>query len=132
MLTQPVYGALVPVADVRLPARTFLVRETRRSPPEAAASRPRPRRPARSPVQSAHGGSPRRVDQALRRLLSRPAPSVAVADAMRRAVYHVLAKGTPYRDPGPDYYDRRHARGSRAGDRTARTPGLRVTPELAA
>jgi hypothetical protein len=24
--------------------------------------------------------------------------------------YHVLAKGTSYRDPGPDYYDRRHAR----------------------
>jgi transposase len=34
---------------------------------------------------------------------------VAVAHAMLRAVYHVLADGTPYRDPGPDYYDRRHA-----------------------
>jgi hypothetical protein len=39
---------------------------------------------------------------------------VAVAHAMLRAVYHVLADGTAYRDPGPDYYDRRHAqRGTR-------------------
>lgn len=35
---------------------------------------------------------------------------VAVAHVMLRAVYHVLAVGTPYSDPGPDYYDQRHAR----------------------
>ncbi len=34
---------------------------------------------------------------------------VAVAHAMLRSVYHLLAEGTTYRDPGPDYYDRRHA-----------------------
>jgi len=33
---------------------------------------------------------------------------VAVAHAMRRAVYHILAEGTTYRDPGPTYYDQRH------------------------
>lgn len=33
---------------------------------------------------------------------------VAVAHAMLRAIYHLLARGTPYRDPGADYYDRRH------------------------
>src|SRR5262245_47436207 len=35
---------------------------------------------------------------------------VAVAHAMLRSIYHLLAEGTAYRDPGPDYYDRRHAR----------------------
>lgn len=35
---------------------------------------------------------------------------VAVAHAMLRSVYHLLAEGTTYRDPGPDYYHRRHAR----------------------
>ena len=34
---------------------------------------------------------------------------VAVAHAMLRAIYHVLAEGISYRDPGPDSYDRRHA-----------------------
>ena len=34
---------------------------------------------------------------------------VAVAHAMLRSVYHLLTEGTTYRDPGPDYYDRRHA-----------------------
>jgi transposase len=34
---------------------------------------------------------------------------VAVAHAMLRSVYHLLAEGTTYHDPGPDYYDRRHA-----------------------
>jgi transposase len=33
----------------------------------------------------------------------------AVAHAMLRAIYHLLADGTTYREPGPDYYDRRHA-----------------------
>jgi hypothetical protein len=34
MLTQPVYGTSAPVADVRLPARTFLDGRARRSPPK--------------------------------------------------------------------------------------------------
>jgi hypothetical protein len=29
--------------------------------------------------------------------------------AMLRTVYHLLAEGTTYREPGADYYDRRHA-----------------------
>jgi hypothetical protein len=39
MLTQPVYRASAPVADVRLPARVFLVRETTTVPPEAPVLR---------------------------------------------------------------------------------------------
>jgi len=31
-----------------------------------------------------------------------------VAHAMLRAVYHLLAEGTTYREPGADYYDRHH------------------------
>jgi transposase len=34
---------------------------------------------------------------------------VAVAHAILRTVYHLLAEGTTYQDPGADYYDRRHA-----------------------
>ena len=33
---------------------------------------------------------------------------VAVAHAMLRAIYHILAEGTTYRDSGANYYDRRH------------------------
>jgi transposase len=33
---------------------------------------------------------------------------VAVAHAMLRAIYHLLAEGTTYREPGADYYDHRH------------------------
>jgi transposase len=33
---------------------------------------------------------------------------VAVAHAMLRSIYHLLARRTSYRDPGADYYDRRH------------------------
>ena len=58
---------------------------------------------------------------------------VAVAHAMLRAVYHVLAEGTPYRDPGPDYYDRRHAhRVTRRAIELLERHGYRVTLELAA
>ena len=46
---------------------------------------------------------------------------VAVAHAILRAIYHILTDHTPYRDPGPNYYDRRHAhRVTRPGCRTAR------------
>jgi hypothetical protein len=52
---------------------------------------------------------------------------------MLRAVYHVLAEGTPYRDLGPDYYDRRHARRvTRRAIELLERQGYRVTLELAA
>jgi hypothetical protein len=58
---------------------------------------------------------------------------VAVAHAMLRAVYHILAEGTPYHDPGPDYYDRRHARRvTRRAVELLERQGYRVTLELAA
>ncbi len=33
---------------------------------------------------------------------------MAVAHAMLRGIYHILAEGVPYRELGADYYDRRH------------------------
>jgi transposase len=58
---------------------------------------------------------------------------VAVAHAMLRAVYHVLADGTPYRDPGPDYDDRRHAqRVTRRAIELLERQGYRVVLEPAA
>ena len=58
---------------------------------------------------------------------------VAVAHAMLRAVYHILADGTPYRDPGPDYYDRRHAqRVTRRAIELLERQGYRVVLERAA
>jgi hypothetical protein len=58
---------------------------------------------------------------------------VAVAHAMLRAAYHVLADGTAYRDPGPDYYDRRRARhATRRAVELLERQGYRVTLEPAA
>lgn len=58
---------------------------------------------------------------------------VAVAHAMLRAVYHVLADGTPYRDLGSDYYDRRHAqRVTRRAIQLLERQGYRVVLEPAA
>jgi transposase len=58
---------------------------------------------------------------------------LAVAHAMLRAIYHVLATGTPYRDPGPDYYDRRHAqRVTRRAVELLQRQGYRVVLEPAA
>jgi transposase len=58
---------------------------------------------------------------------------VAVAHAMLRAVYHVLADGTPYRDSGPDYYDRRHAqRVTRRAIELLERQGYRVVLQPAA
>jgi transposase len=58
---------------------------------------------------------------------------VAVAHAMLRAAYHVLAEGTTYRDPGPDYYDRRRARqATRRALELLERQGYRVTLEPAA
>jgi transposase len=58
---------------------------------------------------------------------------VAVAHAMLRVVYHVLAEGAPYRDLGPDYYDRRHAhRVTRRAVELLERQGYRVVLEPAA
>jgi transposase len=58
---------------------------------------------------------------------------VAVAHAILRAVYHVLADGSPYRDPGPDYYDRRHRqRVTRRAIDLLERQGFRVVLEPAA
>jgi transposase len=58
---------------------------------------------------------------------------VAVAHAILRAVYHILADHTPYRDPGPDYYDRRHThRVTRRAVELLERQGYRVVLEPAA
>jgi transposase len=58
---------------------------------------------------------------------------VAVAHAILRAVYHILADHTPYRDPGPDYYDRRHThRVTRRAVEMLERQGYRVVLEPAA
>ena len=58
---------------------------------------------------------------------------VAVAHAMLRAVYHLLAEGTTYREPGADYYDRRHAeRVRRRAIQLLERQGYRVVLEPAA
>jgi hypothetical protein len=48
---------------------------------------------------------------------------VAVAHALLRMVYYVLADGTVYREAGADYYDRHHSprpRGALSGRLSAR------------
>src|SRR5437588_464971 len=58
---------------------------------------------------------------------------VAVAHAMLRAVYHLLAEGTTYREPGADYYDRRHThRVTRRAIQLLERQGYRVVLEPAA
>lgn len=58
---------------------------------------------------------------------------VAVAHALLRAVYHVVADGTTYRDLGPDYYDRRHVqRVTRRAVALLERQGYRVLLEPAA
>jgi hypothetical protein len=58
---------------------------------------------------------------------------VAVAHAMLRVVYHLLAEGTPYREPGADYDDRRHAeRVTRRAIQLLERQGYRVILERAA
>src|SRR5437879_3146229 len=58
---------------------------------------------------------------------------VAVAHAMLRAVYHLLAEGTTYREPGADYYDRHHThRVTRRAIRLLERQGYRVVLEPAA
>jgi hypothetical protein len=58
---------------------------------------------------------------------------VAVAHALLVTVYHVLARGLEYREPGADYYDRRHAqRIARRAIATLERQGYRVTVERVA
>jgi transposase len=58
---------------------------------------------------------------------------VAVAHAMLRTVYHLLAEGTTYRELGTDYYDRRHThRVTRRAIQLLERQGYRVVLELAA
>jgi transposase len=58
---------------------------------------------------------------------------VAVAHAMLRAAYDVLATGRSYHEPGPDYFDRRHAaRVARRAVEALERQGYRVTLERAA
>jgi transposase len=58
---------------------------------------------------------------------------VAVAHAMLRAIYHLLAEGTTYRELGADYYDRRHQqRVTRRAIQLLERQGYRVVLEPAA
>jgi transposase len=53
---------------------------------------------------------------------------VAVANAMLRTIYHVLANGTTYRNPGADYFDRRYTqRLTRRAIQLLERQGYRVT-----
>lgn len=58
---------------------------------------------------------------------------VAVAHAMLVTAYHLLARKTPYHDPGADYYDRRHTeRARRRAIQALERQGYRVILEPAA
>jgi transposase len=58
---------------------------------------------------------------------------VAVAHAMLRAIYHMLAQGTTYRELGADYYDRRHQqRVTRRAVELLERQGYRVVLQTAA
>lgn len=58
---------------------------------------------------------------------------VAVAHAMLVTAYHLLDRQIEYREPGADYFDRRHAeRATRRALRTLERQGYRVTLEMAA
>lgn len=71
-----------------------------------------------------------------RRVLRRRGPKkavVAVAHALLRVVYHVLADGTVYRETGADSYDRHQSqRVTRRALQTLERQGYRVTLEPAA
>jgi transposase len=58
---------------------------------------------------------------------------VAVAHAMLVTAYHLLDRRMDYREPGVDYFDRRHAeRATRHAVRALERQGYRVTLEPAA
>ncbi len=58
---------------------------------------------------------------------------VAIAHAILRSAHRILSDQTPYRDPGPDYFDRRYAaRATRRAIHALERQGYRVTLERAA
>jgi transposase len=85
-------------------------------------------------------GALRKTDSALaaryRRIKSRGGHKIAViavAHAILRLSYHVLAHGVPYQDPGPHYWDRRHAlRARRQAIRALERQGFTVILQPAA
>src|SRR5262249_21757225 len=94
----------------------------------------------RTALIEAAAGASRAKNSALqarfRRVLRHRGPDkavVAVAHALLRMVYHVLADGTVYREAGADYYDRHHSqRITRRALQTLERQGYRVTLEPAA
>jgi len=94
----------------------------------------------RTALVEAAAGASRAKNSALqarfRRVLRHRGPKkavVAVAHALLRMVYHVLAEGTLYREAGADYYDRhRSQRLTRRALQTLERQGYRVTLEPAA
>jgi transposase len=94
----------------------------------------------RNALIEAAAGASRAKDSALqarfRRVLRHRGPKkavVALAHALLRIAYHVLADGTTYRELGADYSDRRHTqRLTRRAIRLLEGQGYRVTLEPAA
>jgi transposase len=94
----------------------------------------------RNALIEAAAGASRAKDSALqarfRRVLRHRGPKkavVALAHALLRIAYHVLADGSPYRELGADYSDRRHTqRLTRRAIRLLEGQGYRVTLEPAA
>ena len=94
----------------------------------------------RTALVEAAAGASRAKDSALqarfRRILRHRGPKkavIALAHALLRIAYHVLAQGTTYRELGGDYYDRRHSdRLTRRAIRLLEGQGYRVTLEPAA
>ena len=94
----------------------------------------------RTALIEAAAGASRAKNSALqarfRRVLRHRGPKkavVALAHALLRTVYHVLAEGTVYRDLGADYYDRQHSqRVTRRAIHLLERQGYRVTLESAA
>ena len=94
----------------------------------------------RTALVEAAAGASRAKDSALqarfRRILRHRGPKkavIALAHALLRIAYHVLAQGTTYRELGGDYYDRRHSqRLARRAIRLLEGQGYRVTLEPAA
>ena len=94
----------------------------------------------RTALIEAAAGASRAKNSALqarfRRVLRQRGPKkavVAVAHALLRVVYHVLADGTVYREAGANSYDRHHSqRVTRRALQTLERQGYRVTLEPAA
>jgi transposase len=94
----------------------------------------------RTALIEAAAGASRAKDSALqarfRRVLRHRGPKkavVAVAHALLRIAYHVLADGTVYRELGGDYYDRQHKhRVTRRAIQLLERQGYRITLEPAA